>query len=113
MSTFEVFREEGQVTLVCLAGQWPQTLFDAQIGKVLAHDIVPALAGTAGMVAGGHRLDYLLPALCIHAGRPLQESREAAVPLPWVQNCPISPTIEKGLVPRRSANRFDQQQFQH
>jgi hypothetical protein len=70
MRTFEVFSEEGQVASVCLARQWPQTFFDSQIGKVLAHNIVPALPGTAGMVAGGHRLDYPLPALSINVGRP-------------------------------------------
>ncbi len=56
------------------------------------------------MVAGGHKLDYPLPALSINADRPSQESREAAVPLLMGAKLrQIADNREEGFVPRRSA----------
>ena len=70
--TFEVFSEEAQVPLIGLAGKRPQSLLHPQIGKVLAQD--------AGMVGGGHNLDYLLRRCPAGGRRPVQEPRETAMP---------------------------------
>jgi len=76
--TLEVFSEQAQVPLIGFAGQRPQPLLHPQIGKVLAQD--------AGMVGGGHNLDYLLPARPTSAGRPAKEPRETAMP---TFTCPL------------------------